>query len=117
MNNLFTRCHKFANGRGETGAKEVQNRLPGYCVNAGTGKKADHCRGWLHDISDKGARFIVEHQPHSGHQISLEVHFMNPDGEVTNIWYPAIVQRVSPGPRPDSQAQKVWNWPGSALAR
>lgn len=54
-------------------------------------------RGWLCDINDNGARFLLDHSLGAGDRISLEVHFQNPDGEITAIRFPGIVKRVSRG--------------------
>lgn len=78
--------------------KRYKIDCPVTVLTPGRGRKRTIGRGWLYDISDKGARFVVEQPLHTGDRISLEVHFLNPDGEVTNIRYPATVKRVSPGP-------------------
>ncbi len=77
--------------------KRYRIDCPVTVLTPGRGRKRMIGRGWLHDINDKGARFVVEHPLQAGDRISLEVHFLNPDGEVTVIRFPAVVKRVSPG--------------------
>lgn len=77
--------------------KRYRIDCPVAVLTPGRGKKRMIGRGWLHDINDKGARFVAEHPLQAGERISLEVHFLNPDGEVTVIRFPAVVKRVSPG--------------------
>ena len=66
-------------------------------LTPGRGRKRVIGRGWLFDISDKGARFILDSPLVTGNRISLEVNFQHPGGEVTTIRYPGIVKRVSRG--------------------
>ena len=66
-------------------------------LTAGRGKKRMLGRGWLYDISEKGARFFLDHTLEEGRRVSLEVDFRNQDGEVTGIRFPAIIQRIAPG--------------------
>jgi len=66
-------------------------------LTPGRGRKQVLGRGWLFDISDKGARFVLDHPLETGNRISLEVDFQHPDGEITTIRYPGIVNRVSAG--------------------
>jgi PilZ domain len=54
-------------------------------------------RGWLYDISEKGARFFLDHILEEGRRVSLEVDFRNQYGEVTGIRFPAIIRRIAPG--------------------
>jgi PilZ domain len=61
----------------------------------GRGKKHPIGHGWLCDISDKGARFRLDHPMQVGSRISLDVHFSNPNHQVTTIRFPGIVKRVS----------------------
>lgn len=61
----------------------------------GRGKKQMVGRGWLYDINDNGARFLLDHSLEPGDRISLEVGFQNPDGEITAIRFPGIVKRVN----------------------
>lgn len=61
----------------------------------GRGKKHIVGRGWLYDINDNGARFLLDHSLSVGDRISLVVEFQNPDGEVTAIRFPGIVKRVT----------------------
>lgn len=63
-------------------------------LTPGRGRKRTIGRGWLHDVSDRGARFNLDHALVPGDCVSLELHFLNPDGEVTNIRYRAVVKRV-----------------------
>jgi PilZ domain len=66
-------------------------------LTPGRGKKRVIGCGWLFDISNKGARFILDHPLEVGARISLEVDFKHPDGEITTIRYPGVVNRVSEG--------------------
>ena len=66
-------------------------------LTPGRGKKRVIGRGWLYDVSDKGARFILDHSLKVGTRISLEVDFTHPDGEITTIRYPGVVNRVLEG--------------------
>lgn len=66
-------------------------------LTPGRGRKRIIGRGWLYDISDKGARFFLDHALQTGNRISLEVDFRHPNGEITTIRYPGEVNRVSPG--------------------
>lgn len=66
-------------------------------LTPGRGKKQVLGCGRLCDISDKGARFILDSPLEVGHRISLEVDFQHPDGKITTIRFPGIVKRVSPG--------------------
>lgn len=66
-------------------------------LTPGRGKKRIIGRGWLHDISERGARFLLNHTVEVGARISVEVDFRNPGGQVTTIRFPGIVQRVSEG--------------------
>jgi PilZ domain len=54
-------------------------------------------RGWLYDISEKGARFFLDHTLEEGRRVSLEVDFRNQYGEITGIRFPAIIRRIAPG--------------------
>lgn len=54
-------------------------------------------RGWLYDINDNGARFLLDHPLRLGDRISLVVDFQNPDGEVTAIRFSGVVKRVASG--------------------
>jgi PilZ domain len=66
-------------------------------LTPGRGKKRLIGRGWLYDINDKGARFLLECSLDAGSLISIEVDFLNPDGQFTTIRFRGIVTRVSPG--------------------
>lgn len=66
-------------------------------LTPGRGKKRMIGRGWLHDISENGARFLLDQPVEVGRRISLEVAFQNPDGEVTAIRFPGTVKRVNAG--------------------
>jgi PilZ domain len=66
-------------------------------LTPGRGRKRVIGNGWLEDISDKGARFDLDHPLEIENQICLEVHFSNPDGAVTTIRFPARVKRISNG--------------------
>ncbi len=66
-------------------------------LTPGRGKKRMIGRGWLHDISEIGARFLLDHPIEVGRRISLEVAFQNPGGEVTAIRFPGTVKRVNAG--------------------
>ena len=70
---------------------------PVIVLTPGRGRKRMVGRGWLYDINNSGARFLLDHPLGPGDRISLEVDFQNPDGEVTAIRFPGIVKRVSPG--------------------
>lgn len=64
-------------------------------LTPGRGKKRTLGRGWLCDISDKGARFRLDHPMQAGNRISLDVHFSNPNRQVTTIRFQGLVKRVS----------------------
>ncbi len=64
-------------------------------LTPGRGKKRTLGEGRLHDINDKGARFLLDHVLPSGSRITFEVDFLNPDGKDTTLRYPGIVRRVS----------------------
>lgn len=66
-------------------------------LTPGRGKKRMIGRGWLHDISESGARFFLDQPIEVGRRISLEVAFQNPDGEVTAIRFPGTVKRLNAG--------------------
>lgn len=66
-------------------------------LTPGRGKKKMIGRGWLYDISENGARFLLDQPIEVGRRISLEVAFQNPDGEVTAIRFPGTVKRVNAG--------------------
>ena len=66
-------------------------------LTPGRGKKRLIGEGLLHDIGEKGARFILDRSLDEGKRISLEVDFRNPDGEVTTIRFRGIVRRVEQG--------------------
>lgn len=66
-------------------------------LTPGRGKKRIIGRGWLCDISERGARFFLNHAVEVGARISVEVDFRNPGGNVTAIRFPGIVRRVSEG--------------------
>jgi PilZ domain len=66
-------------------------------LTPGRGRKRMIGRGWLHDISENGARFLLDQPIEVGRRISLEVAFQNPDGEVTAIRFPGTVKRVNAG--------------------
>ncbi len=63
-------------------------------LTPGRGKKETIGRGWLCDISDKGARFRADHALQVGKRISLDVHFSNPNRQVTTIRFQGLVKRV-----------------------
>lgn len=64
-------------------------------LTPGRGKKRTIGRGRLHDISEQGARFLLDHPLEVGARISVEVDFRNPGGQVTTIRFPGIVRRTS----------------------
>lgn len=66
-------------------------------LTPGRGRKRTLGRGWLYDISEKGARFFLDHPLEVGLRISLEVDFRNQDGQITGIRFPAIIRRLAPG--------------------
>lgn len=66
-------------------------------LTPGRGRKRMMGCGWLHDISENGARFLLDQPIEVGRRISLEVAFQNPDGEVTAIRFPGTVERVNAG--------------------
>ncbi|MGA8184778.1 MAG: PilZ domain-containing protein [Terriglobia bacterium] len=66
-------------------------------LTPGRGRKRMIGRGWLHDISENGARFLLDHSIEVGRRVSLEVAFRNPGGEVTAIRFPGTVKRVNAG--------------------
>jgi len=75
--------------------KRYRMDCPVTVLTPGRGKKRMIGRGWLHDINDKGARFVADNPLQAGDRITLEVHFLNSDGEVTDIRFPGIVKRAS----------------------
>lgn len=83
-------------------------------LTPGRGRKRVLGRGWLFDISDKGARFVVDQLLEIGARISLEVDFQHPDGEITTIRYPGIVKWVSEG---DSYETAVFFLKGETYIR
>lgn len=76
--------------------KRYELDCPVTVFTPGRGKKRMLGRGWLHDINEKGARFIVDQSLPCGQRITLEVGFSGPDGEVTAMRFPATVKRVVP---------------------
>lgn len=66
-------------------------------VTPGRGRKRMLGRGWLYDISEKGARFFLDHILEEGRRVSLEVDFRNQQGRVTTIRFPSIIRRIAPG--------------------
>ena len=66
-------------------------------LTPGRGKKRTVGCGWLYDIGGKGARFFLDHTLEKGERVSLEVSFQNPDGEITTIRFPSVVNRVLSG--------------------
>lgn len=66
-------------------------------LTPGRGRKRTIAQGWLHDISETGARFLLDHPIQIGNRVTLDVHFSHPDGEVTTMRFQGIVKRVSSG--------------------
>lgn len=66
-------------------------------LTPGRGRKRVIGQGRLIDINDRGARFESNNLLAVDDRVSLEVHFSNPDGNITNMRFPGIVKRVSAG--------------------
>lgn len=77
--------------------KRYEIDFPVTALTPGRGKKRTIGCGRLHDIGDGGARFSLDHPMKSGELLSLEVHFSDASGEVTDIRFRGIVKRVVPG--------------------
>lgn len=75
--------------------KRYEIDCPVTVLTPGRGRKRTLGRGWLCDISDKGARFRLDHPMQAGNRISLDVHFSNPNRQVTTIRFQGLVKRVS----------------------
>ena len=95
---------KFLNNAQELTMPDERRRCLRYKIDCpitvltpGRGRKRMIGQGWLYDISDKGARFFLDHPLDAGNRISLEVDFQHPDGEITTIRFPGIVNRVQSG--------------------
>jgi PilZ domain len=77
--------------------KRFKIDCPVTVLTPGRGKKKMVGRGWLCDINDDGARFLLDQSLKADDRISVEIDFQNPDGEVTSIRFPGVVKRVKPG--------------------
>lgn len=75
--------------------KRFKMDYPVTVLTPGRGKKRTIGNGLLEDISDNGARFHLDHPLVAGNRVSLEVHFLDPDGEVIDIRFRGIVLRVT----------------------
>ncbi|HUZ48008.1 MAG TPA: PilZ domain-containing protein [Terriglobia bacterium] len=63
-------------------------------LTPGRGKKRTLGRGWLHDISESGARIHLEHTLGANSRVTLDVHFPNPDGKITTMRFQAVVEHT-----------------------
>lgn len=77
--------------------KRYKIDCPVTVLTPGRGKKRMIGCGRLDDISDNGVRFHMDHSLAAGDRISLDVHFLNLNGEVIDIRFRGIVRRVSRG--------------------
>jgi PilZ domain len=72
-------------------------KCPVTVLTPGRGKKRTIARGWLDDISESGAQIQLEQSMAVNARITLDVHFSNPDGQITTMRFQAVVKHVFSG--------------------